>query len=194
LLIFDEVITAFGRVGGATSTETFGVAPDIMTFAKAVTNGTVPMGGVAVHQRIYDTIVDSGGPGAVEFAHGYTYSAHPLACAAAIATLDVYAEDGLFDRAATLSPQWEDRLHALRGKPHIVDLRNVGLIAAIEFSAREGEAPGVRAFDFYRSCFQRGLFVRATGDIIALSPPLTITPGQIDDMFDIIETSLHDLA
>jgi beta-alanine--pyruvate transaminase len=193
LLIFDEVITAFGRVGGATSTDTFGVVPDLMTFAKAVTNGTVPMGGVAVRQSVHDAIVDSGGPGAVEFAHGYTYSAHPLACAAALATLDVYAADGLFERAALLSPHWESRLHALRGHPHIVDLRNIGLIAAIEFSPREG-APGARAYEFYRSCFERGLFVRATGDIIALSPPLTITAEQIDILFDTIEAALHDLA
>jgi len=193
LLIFDEVITAFGRLGGASSADLFGVAPDLMTFAKGITNGAVPMGGVAVRQSIHDAIVDSGGPGAVEFAHGYTYSAHPLACAAAIATLDVYAEDALFDRVAVLEPQWQARLHALRGQPYVVDLRNIGLIAAIELKPRDG-APGVRAFDLYKACFERGVLVRATGDIIALSPPLIITPEQIDILFDTIESVLRNLA
>ena len=192
LLIFDEVITAFGRLGGASSTDLFGVVPDIMTFAKAVTNGAVPLGGVAVAQSIHDTIVDSSGPGAVEFPHGYTYSGHPLACAAALATLDVYAEDGLFERVGQLEPHWEARVHALRGQPHVADLRNIGLIAAIELTPRANE-PGARAFDFYRSCFERGVLVRATGDTIALSPPLIISPAQIDDLFDTIETVLRNL-
>jgi len=193
LLIFDEVITAFGRVGGPSSSEYFGVVPDMMTFAKAVTNGAVPMGGVVAQQSIYDTIVNSGGPGAIEFAHGYTYSAHPLACAAAIATLDVYAEDGLFERAAELAPHWEERVHALRGLPHVSDLRNIGLIAGIELDSR-AEAPGTRGYDLFQSCYERGVLVRVTGDIIALSPPLIITTDQIDGMFDTVDAALRNLA
>ena len=194
LLIFDEVITAFGRLGAASSADIFGVVPDLMTFAKAVTNGAVPMGGVAVRQSVHDAIIESGGPGAIEFAHGYTYSAHPLACAAALATLDVYAQDGLFARVGTLEPLWEERLHGLHGHPHIIDLRNIGLIAAIEFAPREGDVSGARGFDFFRQCFERGLLVRATGDIIALSPPLIIEPEQINWIFETIRAVLADLA
>jgi beta-alanine--pyruvate transaminase len=193
LLIFDEVITGFGRLGANFGAHYFGVTPDMITMAKGVTNGAAPMGGVMVRAGIYDTFMETAPQGAIELFHGYTYSAHPLACAAALATLEVYRDEGLFERAAMLSSPWEERLHQLRGAPHVTDLRNVGLIGAIELSAREGE-PGARAFEVFQRCYDRGVLIRATGDTIALSPPFIITPSQIDHLFDVIGDVLGEVA
>jgi beta-alanine--pyruvate transaminase len=179
LLILDEVITGFGRVGGAFAAEYFGVQPDIITMAKGLTNAAVPMSAVAVSGRIYDAFM--AGPAGIELFHGYTYSGHPLACAAGLAALDIYQGEGLFNRAAELAPKWQDAIHSLKGLPHVVDLRNIGLIGAVELEPRDG-APGARGFDCYLACFERGLLVRQTGDIIALSPPLIISEAQIDEL------------
>jgi beta-alanine--pyruvate transaminase len=188
LLIFDEVITAFGRVGAAFAAERFGVTPDIITTAKGVTNGAVPMGAVLIRGGIYEAMCD-GPENAIELAHGYTYSGHPLACAAGIATLDVYRDDQLFERSRGLEPLWEATLHALRDAPHVVDIRNFGLIGAIELAPRPG-APGTRAYDVFKACYEAGVLVRVTGDTIALSPPLIVEPAQIERIADTIRTEL----
>ena len=181
LLIFDEVITAFGRLGRATAAERFGVTPDILTCAKGLTNAAVPMGAVAASRAVHDAIIGAAaGPG-IEFAHGYTYSGHPLACAASIATLDLYAEEGLFQRALDLEPYWQDAVHALADAPGVIDVRNLGLVAGIELRPRPG-APGRRAMDIFHACFDEGLLIRVTGDVIALSPPLIVSKSQIDDI------------
>ncbi len=181
LLIFDEVITGFGRLGSPFAAQHFGVIPDLMTMAKGLTSATVPMGAVAARKGIYETFMQ-GPEKAIELFHGYTYSAHPLACAAALATLDVYRDEGLLTRAAELAPQWESAMHGLRDCPNVVDIRNIGLVGAIELAPRAG-APGTRAFDaFTRAFHEQDLLTRITGDIIALSPPLIIEPAQIDDI------------
>ncbi|MFM9977058.1 MAG: aspartate aminotransferase family protein [Sphingomonadaceae bacterium] len=180
VLIFDEVITAFGRIGGATAAETLGVTPDMITMAKGLTNAAVPMGAVAVDRAIHDAIVEGAADG-IELFHGYTYTGHPLAAAAGLATLDLYKSEGLFDRAFELGAYWEDAVHSLRGKPHVIDVRNLGLVAGIELAARPG-APTKRATELFHACFDNGLLVRATADIIALSPPLIVEKGQIDEM------------
>ena len=181
LLIFDEVITGFGRLGSPFAAQHFGVIPDLMTMAKGLTSATVPMGAVAARKGIYETFMQ-GPEKAIELFHGYTYSAHPLACAAALATLDVYRDEGLLTRAAELAPQWERAMHGLRDCPNVVDIRNIGLIGAIELAPRAG-APGTRAFDaFTRAFHEQDLLTRITGEIIALSPPLIIEPAQIDDI------------
>ena len=192
LLIFDEVITAFGRLGQATAAQYFGVTPDIITCATGITNATVPMGAAVAQRRIYDAIVDSAAPG-IEFFHGYTYSGHPLAAAAGLATLEVYREEGLFERARALAPYWEERAHTLRGAPHVIDIRNLGLMAAIELRPREG-APGVRATEAFHRAFDEGLLIRVTGDTIALSPPLIVEETQIDQIFDKIAEVLRAVA
>jgi beta-alanine--pyruvate transaminase len=184
LLIFDEVITGFGRLGASFAAELFGIVPDMICFAKGVTNGNVPMGGVAVRKHIYDAFM-TGSESAIEFAHGYTYSGHPLAAAAALATLDIYAREDLFERAKSLASYWEDAVHSLKGVPNVIDLRNLGLVAGIELAPIPGK-PGARAFDAYVKCFERGLLVRQTGDILALSPPLIVEKSQIDDMFGLL--------
>ena len=181
LLIFDEVISAYGRLGTATAAELFGVTPDIITMAKGLTNAAVPMGAVAVARSVHDAIVE-GAPDGIEFFHGYTYSGHPLAAAAGLATLDLYKAEGLFERAASLSEYWADAVHSLKGKRHVIDLRNIGLVAGIELEPRPG-APGKRATELFHAAFDSGLLVRATGDIIALSPPLIVDKSQIDEMF-----------
>ncbi len=188
LLIFDEVITGFGRLGASFATELFGVVPDMVCFAKGVTNGCVPMGGVVVKKHIYDAFMQ-GPENLIEFAHGYTYSGHPIAAAAALATLDIYAKEDLFNRAKALAPYWESAVHALKDLPNIVDLRNIGLVAGIELAPIAGK-PGARAFDVYIKCFERGLLVRQTGDILALSPPLIVEKSQIDDMFGLLREVL----
>jgi beta-alanine--pyruvate transaminase len=192
LLIFDEVITAFGRLGTATAAERFGVTPDILTMAKGLTNGAVPMGAVAASRDVHDTIVDRAAPG-IEFAHGYTYSAHPLAAAAAIATLDVYAHEQLFSRAARLASIWEEAIHALADRKHVIDIRNFGLVAGIELAPREG-APGARATEIFQRCFDEGLLIRVTGDTIALSPPLIIDEEQIAEIAARIAGMLDEIA
>ncbi len=181
LLIFDEVITGFGRLGASFAVDYFDITPDVVTMAKGLTSGTVPMGGVVVRKGIYDTFM-TGPEHAIELFHGYTYSAHPLACAAGLATLDVYAEEGMFENARALSGYWEDAVHALKGLPHVIDLRNLGLIAAIELEPIAGQ-PTKRAFDAFLRSYDKGLLIRTTGDIIALSPPLSITKRQIDEIF-----------
>ncbi len=182
LLILDEVITGFGRLGAPFGTDRFAVQPDIITLAKGLTNGAVPMSAVAVRAGIYDALVQ-GPPGMIELFHGYTYSAHPLACAAGLATLQVYAKEDLFARAAALESYWEDALHGLKGLPHIIDLRNIGLVGAVEFTSRDG-AVGARAYDCFLACLAEGLMVRPAGDVIALSPPLIIEKLQIDQIFE----------
>ena len=181
LLIFDEVITAFGRVGKATASERFGVTPDLITMAKGLTNATVPMGAVAARREIYETVVGNAGPG-IELFHGYTYSGHPLAAAAACATLDLYAAEGLFERAIELESYWEDAVHSLKDARHVIDCRNIGLIGGIELEPRPG-APTKRAMEAFHRAFDEGLLIRVTGDIIALSPPLILEKSHIDEIF-----------
>ncbi|MFM5914507.1 MAG: aspartate aminotransferase family protein [Chakrabartia godavariana] len=180
LLIFDEVITAFGRVGGATAAGTLGVTPDLITMAKGLTNAAVPMGAVAVSRHVHDAVVE-GAPDGIELFHGYTYSGHPLAAAAGLATLDLYKSEGLFEHAASLHSYWEEAVHSLKGKRHIIDIRNMGIVAGIELEPRPG-APTKRAMELFHKCFDNGLLVRATGDIIALSPPLILQKAHIDEM------------
>jgi beta-alanine--pyruvate transaminase len=189
LLIFDEVITGFGRTGSAFGAQEFGVLPDLITCAKGLTNGAVPMGAVLAKQMVHDAFMQ-GPPGAIELFHGYTYSAHPLACAAGLATLDLYAREGLFERVRTLAPYWEDAAHSLRGLPGVIDVRNYGLILGLEFEPRAG-APGARAFDVYLKCFERGILVRNTGDTIALSPPLIIERTHIDELYGTLAAAIR---
>lgn len=183
LLIFDEVITGFGRLGKPFGFQKLGVTPDLFTVAKGINSGTVPMGAVFAREGIYDAFMQ--GPTLpIEFFHGYTYSAHPLACAAALATLDLYRDEGLFERAAELAPYWEQALHSLKGSPHVIDIRNIGLMGAIELSARDA-SPGARGFDVHTKAFhEHDLMVRYTGDILAMSPPLIVTKAQIDQMIE----------
>ena len=193
LLIFDEVITGFGRLGSPFAAQHFDVVPDLMTVAKGITSGTVPMGAVFARKGIYEAFMQ-GPQKSIELFHGYTYSAHPLACAAAIATLDVYEEEGLLGRAAELESYWEQAVHSLADCPHVIDVRNIGLIGAIELAPREG-APGVRAYEaFTRAFHEEGLLIRVTGDIIALSPPLIVQRSHIDQLFEGLRRVLRTLA
>jgi beta-alanine--pyruvate transaminase len=192
LLIFDEVITGFGRLGAPFGADYFGVLPDIMTTAKGLTNGAIPMGAVFVRKHIYDAFM-TGPENAIELFHGYTYSAHPAACAAAMATLEIYQREGLLTRGATLAQKWEDAAHALRDAPHVIDIRNMGLVAAIELRPRDG-APGARAYEVFTKALQAGLLVRATGDTIALSPPLIVSESQIDEIMTTLGQALRAVA
>jgi len=192
LLIFDEVITGFGRVGSPFAAQQFDVAPDMMTVAKGITNGCVPMGAVFARQAIHDVFM-TGPEHLIEFPHGYTYSAHPLACAAALGTLDTYAEEGLLTRAATMAPVFENALHSLRGVPHVIDVRNIGLVGGIELEPVAGQ-PGKRAFDVFLECWERGVLIRTTGDTIALSPPLIVESAHIDQMVSTIADVLKKNA
>jgi len=178
LLIFDEVITAFGRLGTASAAEKFTVKPDIITIAKGMTAGTVPMGGVVANREIYDTFMQQQETG-VELFHGYTYSAHPLACAAGMAVMQVYQEDGIFGRAATLSPYLEDAVHSLRGAPHVVDVRNLGMMSGIEL-APHPDGAGVRGHELFLRGLDAGVFYRVNGDIVAIAPPLVCERTHID--------------
>jgi len=180
LLIFDEVITGFGRTGSAFAAQEFGVTPDMITLAKGLTNGCVPMGGVLVSKAVYEAFMQ--GPEGIELFHGYTYSAHPTACAAGLATLALYQREGLLTRARTLAKDWEEAAHALRGLPHVVDVRNYGLILGLELESIPGKV-GARGFEVFTKCFERGMLVRQTGDIIALSPPLIIEKTHIGQIF-----------
>ena len=182
LLIFDEVITAFGRLGAPFGTDFFDVSPDIITTAKGITNGVIPMGAVFVKSKIHDAFMNVP-EHVIDFFHGYTYSGHPMACAASLGTLDTYQEEGLLTRAAELAPYWEEQVHALKGLPHIIDIRNIGLVGAIEFEPLPGE-PGKRAYDRFVKAFEINLLVRQTGDIIAISPPLIISKSEIDQLFE----------
>ncbi|MBW4552271.1 MAG: aspartate aminotransferase family protein [Aphanocapsa sp. GSE-SYN-MK-11-07L] len=192
LLIFDEVITGFGRLGTGFAADYFGVIPDMITVAKGITNGTIPMGAVFVRQGIYDAFMQ-GPENAIELFHGYTYSGHPVACAAALATLDIYQQEGLFERAASLAGSWQDALHSLRGLPSVIDIRNLGLVAGIELEPIPGQ-PGVRAFDCFRRCYEQGLLIRVTGDIIVLSPPLIIEKQHIDQIVDRLTQVLKQIS
>ena len=191
LLIFDEVITGFGRLGGAFSADVFGVVPDMMTTAKGLTSGVIPMGAVFVRDDIHDAFM-TGPEHLIEFFHGYTYSGNPVACAAALGTLQTYREEGLLTRAAELAPYWEERLHAMRGLPHVIDIRNYGLIGAVELEPIAGE-PTKRAFTAFLNAFENDLLIRTTGDIIALSPPLIISKDQIDFLFDTLSAVIKKL-
>jgi beta-alanine--pyruvate transaminase len=190
VLIFDEVITAFGRVGATTASETLGVTPDIITMAKGLTNAAVPMGAVAVSRHIHDGVVE-GGPDGIELFHGYTYSGHPLAAAAALATLDLYKSEGIFEHAGSLHGYWQDAVHSLKGKKNVIDIRNMGIVAAIEL-APNAAGIGKRGMQLFHKCFDNGVLVRATGDIIALSPPLILQKSHIDEIVgrisELIET------
>jgi beta-alanine--pyruvate transaminase len=193
LLIFDEVITGFGRVGGAFAAQRFGVAPDLITTAKGLTNGAVPMGAVFASDRVHDAFMQ-GPPAAIEFFHGYTYSGHPLACAAALATLDTYRDEGLFDAASALEGYWEDAIHALRGLPNVIDIRNFGLVGAVELAARP-DAPGSRGYEVFERAFrEHDLMVRCTGDVIALSPPLILGREHIDRIFERLAATIRATA
>ena len=191
LLIFDEVITGFGRLGEAFAAERFAVRPDMITMAKGLTNAAVPMSAVAVAKPIYDTLME--GPPGVELFHGYTYSGHPLACAAALATLGIYAEEGLFARARALEPAFEDALHGLKDLPGVIDVRNIGLMGAVELAPRVG-APGARGFDAYLKCYETGLMVRQIGDVLAMSPPLVVGESEIDEMAGILGAAVRATA
>jgi beta-alanine--pyruvate transaminase len=180
LLIFDEVITGFGRTGSAFAAETFGVTPDMIVFAKGISNGAVPLGGVLVKKEIYDAFM-TGPEWAVEFYHGYTYSGHPLATAAAIATLDVYEQEGLFERAKDLAPYFEEAVHSLKGLPHVIDVRNLGLMCGVELAPVAGK-PGARAYERFLKCYEKNVMVRAAGDVIALTPPLIAGKQHIDEL------------
>ena len=193
LLIFDEVITGFGRVGNAFAAQRFNVIPDMITAAKGITNGCVPMGVVLVSDDVHEAFAQ-GPDNAIDLFHGYTYSGHPLACAAAIATLDTYAEENLFDKAIELGDYWQEGIHSLKGLPNVIDIRNYGLIGAIELAPRAG-APGTRAFDAFTHAFQEGnLLTRVTGDVIALSPPLIVEKSHIDDIFSRLADALSATA
>lgn len=191
LLIFDEVITGFGRLGQAFAAEYFGVLPDIITTAKGLTNGSIPMGAVFVRDEIYDAFMN-GPEHAIELFHGYTYSGHPVACAAGLAAMDIYEQEGLFSRAAEMAPYWEEAVHSLHGLPNVIDIRNLGLVAGIELAPRDGAA-GARAFDAHVKCFEKGVLVRFTGDIIAVSPPLIIEKQHIDQLFGTLGDVLRSL-
>jgi len=188
LLIFDEVITGFGRTGAPFAAQEFGVTPDLITLAKGLTNGCVPMGAVLVSKAVHEAFMQ--GPEGIELFHGYTYSAHPVACAAGLATLGVYQSEGLLTRAKSLAKYWEDAAHALRGLPHVIDVRNYGLILGLELESIPGKA-GARAFEVFIKCFERGVLVRQTADIIALSPPLIIEQSQIDQIFGTLTAVLR---
>jgi beta-alanine--pyruvate transaminase len=189
LLIFDEVITGFGRLGTPFAADYFGVLPDIMITAKGVTNGVIPMGAVFVKAAIHDIFM-TGPEHVIEFFHGYTYSGNPIACAAGLGTLDTYKEEGLLTRGAELAPHFEDALHSLKGEPHVIDVRNIGLVGAIELESIAG-LPGKRAFSAFVKAFERGALIRVTGDIIALSPPLIVTKGQINELIDHVREVLR---
>ncbi|HEV7414733.1 MAG TPA: aminotransferase class III-fold pyridoxal phosphate-dependent enzyme, partial [Tianweitania sediminis] len=189
LLIFDEVITGFGRLGTPFATDYFGVKPDIMITAKGVTNGVIPMGAVFVTSEIHDAFM-TGPEHMIEFAHGYTYSGNPIACAAGLATLETYKEEGLLERGPEIAGYWEDALHSLKGEPHVIDIRNIGLVGAIELEPIAGE-PTKRAFSAFLKAFERGALIRTTGDIIALSPPLIISKTQIDELIDHVREVLR---
>ncbi|MFC2968750.1 aspartate aminotransferase family protein [Acidimangrovimonas pyrenivorans] len=191
LLIFDEVITGFGRLGSSFAAEHFGVLPDMMTTAKGLTNGVIPMGAVLTTGEVHDAFMQ-GPEHMIELFHGYTYSGNPIAAAAGIATLDTYKEEGLFERAAELAPYWEDALHGLKGLPHVIDIRNMGLIGAVELEGIPGE-PTKRAFSAFLKAYEKGIMIRTTGDIIAMSPPLIIDKAQIDQLIGTLADVLKTL-
>ena len=189
LLIFDEVISGFGRMGTPFASQYFGVTPDLMTVAKGITNGAIPMGAVFAKRGIHDVMMQ-GPEHIIELFHGYTYSGHPVACAAGMATLDIYHREGLFERAASLLPLWQEAMHSLRGSPNVIDIRNLGLIAGIELEPRPNE-PTKRAYDVFLDCYQNGVLIRQTADILALSPPLIVEESHIHQMVDKLSAALR---
>ena len=191
LLIFDEVITGFGRLGAPFAADFFGVQPDLMCTAKGLTNGTIPMGAVMATSEVHDAFM-TGPEHLIELFHGYTYSGNPIAAATGIATLETYREEGLFERAAELAPYWEEGLHSLKGLPHVIDIRNLGLIGAVELAPIDGQ-PTARAFQAFLDCYERGVMIRTTGDIIAMSPPLIIEKSHIDQLFGTLADVLKSL-
>ena len=194
LLIFDEVITGFGRCGAMTGSDAFGVIPDMINIAKQVTNGAQPLGAVVVSDDIHDAIMGAGGPEhLVEFAHGYTYSAHPVACAAGIATLDILQNERMIERVRALAPYWEQAVHSLRGQRHIADIRNFGLAAGISLEARPGE-PLRRAFDVAMACWRRGVYVRFSGETLQLAPPFIVEQSEIDRLVEVVGESLAEVV
>ncbi|MES2031515.1 MAG: aspartate aminotransferase family protein [Pseudomonadota bacterium] len=192
LLIFDEVITGFGRLGTPFAANYFGVTPDLMTTAKGITNGTVPCGAVFASRKIYDGLM-TGPESQIELFHGYTYSAHPVACAAGIATLDIYKNEGLLTRGASLSDYWRDALHALKDLPNVIDIRNCGLMGAVELAPRK-DAPAARGYEVMVDCFNRGLYLRQSGDAFAMSPPLIVEKNQIDEIVSILSDAIKRVA
>jgi beta-alanine--pyruvate transaminase len=192
LLIFDEVITGFGRTGHPFAAQTFGVTPDMITCAKGLTNGAVPMGAVIAKQGIHDTFMQ-GPEHLIEFFHGYTYSAHPLACAAGLATLETYADEGLLTRAQQMAGTFADAVHSLKGAPNVIDIRNFGLVGGIELAPLPGE-PAKRAFNIFLECWDQGVLIRTTGDTIALSPPLIIEKAHIERLIDVVGKAIRKHA
>lgn len=192
LLIFDEVITGFGRLGAGFACDYFDVTPDLVTLAKGLTNAAVPMGAVVARKHIHEALM-TGPENMIELFHGYTYSGHPLACAAGIATLGIYQDDELFERAEALSPYWEKAVHGLADRNHVIDVRNLGLVAGIELEPRAGK-PTERAYETFVSCFEKGVLIRTTADIIALSPPLIVDHSQIDQICEVIGETLDAVA
>lgn len=189
LLIFDEVITAFGRVGAAFASQRWGVIPDIITTAKAINNGAIPMGAVFVQDYIHDTCMQ-GPTELIEFFHGYTYSGHPVAAAAALATLSIYQNEQLFERSFELERYFEDAVHSLKGLPNVIDIRNTGLVAGFQLAPND-QGVGKRGYRVFEHCFHQGTLVRATGDTIAISPPLIVEKQHIDQMINSISTAIH---
>jgi beta-alanine--pyruvate transaminase len=192
LLIFDEVITGFGRTGNAFAAQTFGVTPDMIVAAKGITNGAVPMGAVICKQHLYDAFMQ-GPEHLIEFFHGYTYSAHPLACAAGLATLETYADDGLLTRAAEMAGAFADAVHSMRSLPNVIDIRNFGLVGGIELAPLPGE-PAKRAFNVFLECWEQGVLVRTTGDTVALSPPLIIEKPHLERIVDVLSAAIRKHA
>jgi beta-alanine--pyruvate transaminase len=192
LLIFDEVITGFGRLGSAFAAQHFGVVPDLMTTAKAITNGVLPMGAVFASRGVHDAVVDSGAEGVIEFFHGYTYSGHPVAAAAGLATLEIYRREGLLTRVGGLAETWETAIHSLADAPHVTDIRNLGLMAGLDLAPRPG-APGARGYEMLVRMLEAGVLVRATGDTIALSPPLIVSEGEIGRIVETLRRVISTL-
>lgn len=190
LLIFDEVITGFGRLGAPFAADRFGVRPDIISMAKGLTNAAVPMGAVAVRNEIHQTVIEASPPGMIELFHGYTYSGHPLAAAAAIAAISIHQRERLHERARDLEPFFEEAVHSLRGLPNVIDIRNLGLVAGIELAPRPGR-PTERAVRVFHRCFDAGLLIRTTGDIIALSPPLIVERAHIERMIETLAAAIR---
>jgi len=194
LLIFDEVITAFGRCGAMTGAEAFDVTPDMMNIAKQITNGAQPMGAVIAKKEIYDTFMSTGGPEyMLEFPHGYTYSAHPVACAVGLATLDILVKENMIERVRALAPHFENAVHGLKGSKHILDIRNFGLAAGITIEALPGE-PAKRPYDIAMKCWEKGFYVRYGGDTIQLAPPFIAEPHEIDQLINALGEAINETA
>ncbi len=191
LLIFDEVITAFGRLGDANAASYFGVTPDICTMAKGINNAAVPMGAVIASKKLYDTFID-GTKAGIEFFHGYTYSAHPLAVAAGLAAQEVYKEENVYAHVRSVAKYFEDGLHSLKGEPHITDIRNIGLAGGLTIAQRDGVI-GARSYDFFLKCYEHGIGVRSNGDTIAIAPILVSNPEDLDPIFDALKKAANEI-